>query len=150
MILRPKEDWIAIGIVTLVAILICSNAHAQVDDYKATLAVIGEALPDYDSMYAIACAIRNRDTLKGVYGVNNKAAREASGDTFQLASKAWYMSDEGVDVVNGATHWLSDYDLKHCRPAMTNWRFKYIETAYIGKTHFYIKDSILEHQLYTK
>ena len=102
-------------------------------------AIVGEALPNYSSMYAIACAIRNRGTLHGVYGVHAKHLKTAEDDLFLKAETAWrasgYVGFE--DVVKGATHWLSDYDLKHCRKSRTAWRHKMKETAYIGQTHFY-------------
>ena len=163
MFIRPKEDWMAIGIVSFIALLVCTIAHAEVNEEQAIRGVIGESLTDYNSMLAIACAIRNRGTLDGVYGVNAvidhngqlvRVIKKKTGtiyepiswEIYNMANKAWYVSGDHeelngpyVDVVKGATHWLSDYDLKHCRPAMTNWRFKYIETAYIGQTHFYKK-----------
>ncbi len=120
----------------------------RINEYQAVRAIIGEALPNYQAMYAIACAIRNRGTLKGVYGLNAKHVKEATGNQFQLASKAWAESETGIDVTNGATHWLSDYDLNHCNKKRTAFRFKMLETAYIGQTHFYLKDSIKAHQLY--
>lgn len=125
----------------LIALILLSlpiYAHAeQIPSDKAVKAIIGESLSDYDSMYAIACAIRNRDTLQGVYGVYSKQVPLASDEVIQRAFKAWYLSEEGTDVVKGATHWLSDYDLKHCNPAKTAFRHKMQETAYIGQTHFY-------------
>lgn len=141
MIMRPKEDWIAIGIVGIFAFLICSIAHAEVNDTQATKAIIGEALSDYDSMYAIACALRNRDTLQGVYGLHSKQVKLATGEVYQRAGKAWANSEDGIDVVQGATHWLSDYDLKHCKKSLTAFRFAMTETAYIGQTHFYRKEA---------
>lgn len=137
--LRPIEDWVAIGIVAILALGICSVAHAEIQEEQAIKAIIGEALPDYDSMYAIACAIRNRGTLQGVYGVSSKQAQHPPSFIYQRANKAWVVSTDDGDVVKGATHWLSDYDIKHCNPLKTAFRFQMQETAYIGQTHFYIE-----------
>lgn len=141
--IRPLEDWIAIAIVGLVAlgiVLACEPAHAEISEQDAVRAIIGEALPDYNSMYAIACAIRNRDKsgigLRGVYGLHAKHAQDPSGELWQRASRAWYESEHGVDVVKGSDHWLSDYDLKFSKPSLIKFRFNMIETAYIGQTHF--------------
>ena len=150
MIIRPKEDWIAILILTLIIVFIVlsgmmasGTAHAyEYAHPENTLyikAIVGEALPDYASMYAIACAIRNRGHLRGVYGVHAKHLKTASDELFLKAETAWFASGlkDSEDVVKGATHWLSDYDLKHSKPALIAFRFKMKETAYIGQTHFY-------------
>lgn len=94
-------------VVVMVMLLICSNVWAAVPDKSAVLAIIGEAENQgADGMLAVACAIRNRGTLKGVYGV--KAPRVVKGlyskKTYQMAEKAWNDSKR-VDVTNGATHW---------------------------------------------
>ena len=129
--------------IIVVAMLLSGTAHAYETINKADLpyvrAIVGEALPDYSSMYAIACAIRNRGTLKGVYGVNAKHLQTTDDDTFLKAETAWRMSLINEDVVKGATHWLSDYDLKHSKPSLIAFRKKMKETAYIGQTHFYIE-----------
>ena len=103
-------------------------------DSKVIPAILGEAGQSYAERLAIACAIRSRGTLHGVFG-HLKAPSEAQ---WQNGSKAWHEALETpTDPVKGATHWLSDWDLKHCRPSLIAWRKKMIETAYIGHTHFY-------------
>jgi len=115
-------------------------------------AIIGESGSSYDEMLGIACAIKNRDSLKGVYGAkhvvwrNNELVRlhpktgaiieRITGNTLQRASKALNEAYHGPDVTGGATHWLSDYDLKHLGNN-AKWRFKMKQTAYYGTTHFY-------------
>ena len=124
-------------------LFICSSAHAYETlvpgDLPYVKAIVGEALPDYQSMYAIACAIRNRGTLQGVYGLHAKHVETASEFVFGKAELAWRQSAIKPDVVKGATHWLSDYDLKHSKPKRIAFRKQMIETAYIGQTHFYRK-----------
>ena len=114
--------------------LLADSPFTAFFDNEAIIAIYGEALHDYQSMYAIACALRNRHaSLKGVYG----RLQHPSEAMYQKAAKAWFESETGPDVVHGATNWLSDYDLKHCNPEKTAFRFWMKETAYIGKTHFY-------------
>lgn len=74
---------------------------------KAILSIIGEAENQgYTGMLAIACAIRNRGTLRGVYGLNAPRVKNQrySKKTYEMAQKAWFASYR-VDVTNGATHW---------------------------------------------
>lgn len=114
--------------------------EARVTDDQAIKALIGEALHDDKSLYSMACALNNRiaimGDLKGVYGFKASTAH-ISPKLWQKASKQWFLALDGLDVTSGATHWLSDYDLAHCRPERMGWRFKMVETLYQGQTHFY-------------
>ena len=77
----------------------------QIDKQKAIRAIIGEASNQgYTGMLSVACAIRNRETLKGVYGVNAKHVDKEPEWVWRLAEKAWNESSE-KDITNGATHW---------------------------------------------
>ena len=101
-------------------LLIPSYSYSQdIPNDQAIRAIIGEDSSSYEGMYAVACAIRNRGTLKGVYGLKAirwsegslkrfKGTREVetiSAETFHQASKAWFSSESGIDVTKGATHW---------------------------------------------
>lgn len=104
---------------------------------EATHAILGEARGEgYPGMYAHAWAIRNRGTLRGVYGA--RAKFRVSAETQMTAEKAYTNSGiaGSVDPTHGATHWLSDYDLNKTTSWKT-WIHEYSETAYIGHTHFY-------------
>lgn len=117
--------------------MVGSVAHAeQIPSALAERAILGEALPNYEAMHDIASAIRNRGTLKGVYGVRSKNWDKAGPKLRTLASKAW-ASSATLDSVNGANHWLSQYDLEHCKPSLTAFRFSMVETVHRNKTHFY-------------
>lgn len=123
----------------LIALLmgLCSMAWAsEIPSTLVERAILGEALPNYEAMHDIASAIRNRGTLKGVYGVRSRNYDKASPKLRALASKAW-ASSASLDTVGGADHWLSEYDLKHCKPRLTAFRFGMVETMYRHKTHFY-------------
>lgn len=100
--------------------------------------ILGEARGEGDvAMYAHACAIRNRQNLKGVYGATAQM-EPIPPDLWQRAAKAWYTSEYGSDTVHGATHWLSDYDIKHCK-SWKLWISAYKIVARVGTTNFYKK-----------
>ena len=138
---RNSYDWVAIGIVTIGAFIVfnllgCREAHAEaIPEAEAVHAILGEAPPgaDYEVLSAFAHALRNRGHLRGVYGkaVNPSAKR------LKQSKRAWVNSLVTPDPTKGASFWLSDWDLKHCRPALIAWRFSMVETLNTGQTHFY-------------
>lgn len=136
----------------------------SVSETDGVRAVLGESGPKYEEMLALAFAIRNRinynverdrDPMQGIYGYRRvtKDFRAMTAEPEQLwkafpegqiqkAMRAWGDSDPDNiefqgDPTDGADHWLSDWDLKHCKPRLTAFRFAMVETAYIGTTHFY-------------
>jgi hypothetical protein len=81
------------------------NANSAVNDNLAVRAIIGEAGNQGEKgMLAVACAIRNRGTLKGVYGVNAKHIYKEPQWVWALAKKVW-LESATKDITNGATHW---------------------------------------------
>ena len=108
-------------------------------DQEAVRAIVGEASGEggnklvlkHKSMYAIACALRNRGTLKGVYGLNAKHVNKEPAWVFDMALKAWLASEDGPDVTLGATH-LDNLDFQ--RPY---WADSMIPTVKIGSHTFY-------------
>ena len=92
--------------IVLLACLFCSwSAQGQISDEQAVRAIVGEASNQgFAGMRAVASAIRNRGTLKGVYGLNAKHNARESKATWDLARRAWAESAK-VDVVGGSTHW---------------------------------------------
>jgi len=85
-------------------VALCSfgfSAHAAIPQAQAVAAIIGEAGGEsYATQLAVACAIRNRGTLQGVYGVNNPVVAKASAKTIARARRAWLESARH-DVVRG-------------------------------------------------
>ncbi len=78
---------------------------SDIPDDLAIKAIMGEACNQgYQGMLAVACAIRNRDTLQGVYGVKAKHIYKEPKWVWDLARKAWNESSK-KDITNGATHW---------------------------------------------
>lgn len=144
MFIRPLEDWIAILIVTIGATVLLASceqepAHAgysysrkeYITNDRAVSAILGEARGEgYAGMYAVACAIRNRGHLRGVYGAGYDYHRERP-EVWQKALNAWENSATGPDVTHGAADWES-VDFK--RPY---WAKNMVQTVRIGKHIFY-------------
>lgn len=108
---KLEEAWavvlcwgLAVGLVFLVAS--CGVVHASsIKDEDAIRAIVGEASGEgKDGMRAIASAIRNRGTLKGVYGLKAKHCDREPAWVWAMAKQAWEDSAEH-DFANGATHW---------------------------------------------
>lgn len=81
-------------------------------DAQAIRAIIGEyGKADLDGMGMIAHAIRNRGTLRGVYGLNAKHVDHEPKAIWKLATIAWEKSKTSPDPVFGADSWysISDY-----------------------------------------
>jgi hypothetical protein len=106
----------------LVMLCLCLVAWAsEISSSMAVKAVLGEAggLSAYEQG-AICHAIRNRGHLRGVYGLRSTTPRTELERTTGL--KTWVFSGLGEDYTKGATHWLSKWDLEHCRPSLIAWR----------------------------
>lgn len=98
-----------VGFATLfVYFIIVGNVHAsEIRKDRAVYAIIGESENQgYQGMLAVACAIRNRGTLHGVYGENAPRVKKHlyGAKIFVQAVKAWEESSH-TDITNGATHW---------------------------------------------
>ncbi len=112
------------------ALMICL-VHAEIDSSKAVRAIIGEASNQgYKGMLAIACGIRNRGHLKGVYGLNAKHIDKEPRWIFELAERAWKES-KYKDITFGATHWESDLFKE------PYWAKYMVKTVKIGNHQFY-------------
>lgn len=88
----------------------CSESQAsQIPEDRAVNALIGEAESlGYTGMLHIACSLRNRGHLRGVYGEKAPRVvnRKYSPKTLQDARRAWADSAK-VDVTKGSDHWAS-------------------------------------------
>lgn len=109
----PWKALSFIGGLTIILIMTifmsrCANAATvPYNDKNAILAIIGEGENQgYTGMLALAGAIRNRGTLKGVYGIKapRVKAHKYSHGTYLQAKKAWEASAT-VDITHGADHW---------------------------------------------
>ena len=113
------------------------HVYAQITPNKAILAIIGEAESEGPrGMLAVACAIRNRGTLKGVYGLHAYRVIHHlySSKTLRMARSAWRAS-AFEDVTSGATGWGNKADLdKFCS---TKWWTRCQVTCIVGHQWFY-------------
>lgn len=114
----------------LLFIILCTTVHAYTEQ-EYVRAIIGEASGEgYNGMLAVACAIRNRGTLKGVYGLNAKHINKQPRWIWDLAYKAWIESIKN-DITNGATHWESDLFKE------PYWAKTMLKTVKLGHHQFY-------------
>ena len=117
-------------------ILFCSSlrltAAGAIPDSAAVRAILGEgANQTYQAMLGIACAIRNRGSLQGVYGVENPAARRAPARVAARALRAWTAS-AGHDITGGCHYFGSPQDA-----AYFHHRLHYRAVLRIGDITFY-------------
>ena len=81
------------------------TARGGIRDDQAVRAIIGEAANQGKTgMLAVACAIRNRGTLQGVFGLNARFVDRQPAWVWQRAREAWRQS-AGTDITGGATNW---------------------------------------------
>lgn len=121
-------------------LFLCSTAWAvDMDAYgkRAVLAIIGEAEGEgYTGMCAVASAIRNRGTLKGVYGEHAPRVKKHlySKKTYQMAWDAWGVSmmPSNRASIGGATHWENVKAF-----GKPYWASSMVETATIGSHTFF-------------
>lgn len=107
----------------------------------AVRAILGESGRSYAEMRAVAWALANRGTFQGVYGLRRVSGdyRDERGyaydeERIQRAMRAW--GEEGGDN-HGADHWLSESDIRTCKPHLTAFRFRMREVGTWGTTRFY-------------
>lgn len=133
------------GLLVGSTLLLASTAHAEgmecpadsgLDLATAIHAIANEAGESYAEQRAVAWALANRYRAgmgtRGVYGLN--VPLRASNSKYEACMRAWL--EVGNDNLQ-QDHWLSDYDLRHCKPRLTAFRFKMKEVRYAGTTHFY-------------
>ena len=86
-------------------IFFCLTVQAEeFNDKNCIRAIIGESSSQgFKGMLAAACGIRNRGTLKGVYGLNAKHVDNEPQWVFDLAKKAWEESEH--NRIHTGTNW---------------------------------------------
>lgn len=119
-------------------ILMAPNTEASTPGLERPLvirAIIGEASSEgYRGMLAVACAVRNRKSLKQVYGVKAKHVDKQPAYVWKMAEKAWKESQHN-DITKGATGWGNDNDIKIFKKE--GWWKNAVITAKIGNHTFY-------------
>lgn len=117
----------------LIILIISTSAFG---DTRTVNAIIGEAENQgYEGMLAVACAIQNRGTLKGVYGEHapRVTGKKYSKAILKQAQKAYResLNADNCEFVGGATHWESvDFKVPYWAKSME-------VVAKIGKHIFY-------------
>ena len=94
---------VCMGLIFLVVLSGC--AYSQEIDYKTAIhCILGEARGEgYKGMVAVGEALRNRGTVKGVYGC--RADFKEPKWVWDLAEKAWRESVK-TNLVKGSDHWV--------------------------------------------
>jgi hypothetical protein len=105
---KPDCAWrwkyLCLGMILagLFILFFTSCAHAQeIPEDQAVKAIIGEAENQgYDGMLAVSCALRNRGTLRGVFGVNAPRVKKGlyTRGTYLKAKEAW--NESKLDEAN--------------------------------------------------
>lgn len=107
-LIRYLEDQGLIVLLLAASLLITPRAEAAIPESQAVKAILGEAEDQgYRGMLAVACALRNRDRLSGVYGVKAKRPNTPGAipqKYWDMARKAWQES-AAQDITSGADHW---------------------------------------------
>ena len=119
-------------LLAVMLIIFGGNVYAK-EIPQEVFCVIGEAEGEgYTGMLAVAEAIRNRGSLKGVYGCFSPRVKENkySVATLKLALQAWVDSEDS-NITKGATHWEGTaFKTPYWAKGMT-------VTATIGRQRFY-------------
>ncbi len=133
-------------LIITIAVLACAGcndplmAAAAWSRTNMVKAIIGEAEGEaQEGMDTIACAIKNRGTLHGVYGLYSKRVEERlySRETWNKALLALWMAEDPQycdQLIHGAQYWEgSKFKTPYWAKHMTL-------TAVIGNQRFYRKD----------
>lgn len=86
--------WFVLAAIIVFLLFFQCFANAEISAESAVRAIIGEAANQgYHGMLAVAVGIRNRGTLRGVYGVNAKHVYHEPEWVWNMARKAWKESE---------------------------------------------------------
>lgn len=136
--LRTVVLWaVILTVMALLAIFWPETAHsAGIHADRAINAIIGESEGEpFRGKLAVACAIRNRGTLKGVYGERapRVLSKKYSASILKDATLAWDKSGnkDACSFIGGASFWEG-----MAFPA-PSWAKNMTVTATIGRQRFY-------------
>jgi len=121
------------------AICFSSTAKAETvasfNSFNCIKALVGEVEGEsFQTKLATAECLRNRGTLKGVYGINSKRISKASRKVWAECELAWSKS-KASNLVSGATVWGNSSDVKIFKK--TKWFKSYVQTAHVGNHYFF-------------
>lgn len=140
--LNPKIFIPAVVVYTLIfyAIALSICRAESIPEDRAIRAIIGEAAGEvnsirskYECFVAVGAALRNRGSLRGVFGEKAKHVDREPRWVWDLARRAWRESAKR-DPTNGATHWenIEKFGIPY-------WSRSMIKTVKIGSHTFYKK-----------
>ena len=88
--------------------------HRPMTDEDYVDAIVGEASNQTeDTMVCIAHSLRNRGTLKGVFGYHAKHNKNETKLTWRKARIAWNLSEFEADNTGGSKNFGTQEDLDH-------------------------------------
>ena len=126
--------FIAIVLVLFLAVICRADTFT---DEQAIRAIIGEASNQgFFGMKCVACAIINRGTLKGVYGLHSKHIDKEPQWVWKMARKAYYDAKTGIPIHTG-THW------ENIKAFGTPYWVKNVKLVYEHKDHRFYKEVCL-------
>lgn len=127
-----------ISLALIISSIFWQNVHAgEINEQRAINAIIGESEGEpEEGKIAIACAIRNRGTLNGVYGETAPRVVKHlySEKTYYLAKSAWVVSESASRcnaLIHGATNW------EGTAFKTPSWAKRMVVTATIKNQRFY-------------
>jgi len=105
-------------ILWVVTIGTCFAEEIPFTDKNCIRAAIGEAANQgYHGLLAVCVGIRNRGSLRGVYGVNNPIVDKQPRYIWQMAERAW--TESQWNILHTGTHWEStDFPTPPWAPSM--------------------------------
>ena len=123
--------------VILALLLIAGNAFAaEIPADMAVKAIMGEASNQgFQGMVAVGEALRNRGTLKGVYGLKAKHIYKEPAWVWNQARRAWEVSKTS-NLVKRADHWENTKAF-----GTPYWANGMVKTITIGSHSFYRRAS---------
>lgn len=108
-----KFIFLFFAVAFVIGLILFAKRPPLFTDDNCIRAVVGEyAVHDYEGMKLLAHAIRNRKSLKGVYGFYAAHILRENKDIWVIASCAWFDSLNEFDPLNGASEWRSYGDLQ--------------------------------------
>lgn len=125
-----------LGIIVMI-LLLPRCCPAMITDHQAVMAIIGEAEGEpLQGKIAVAEVIRNRDSLKGIYGVSAPRVikHQYSAQTFADATTAWEISKTS-NLTGGAMGWGNAADIRKFKTQ--RWFKKCRVVKQIGNHYFW-------------
>ena len=112
--IRPKEDWIAIGIVSIIALLICSSAHALEIDKLANAIYHAEGGAKTAHPYGILAKYKHTTPRQACINTINSNLKRFKKEVFtdyefiEFMSKSYCPIGAKNDPTNLNVNWVKN------------------------------------------